>query len=208
MKKLTLLFLSFLMVSAMNAMEEKPEKSQLQVGALAITNGLIFDELYWSNGYEWSSGLEVFIRKPNYVFGKDGFIRFKGKLSDDDKVKLRIIDPAKKPAPNQSCSVFIDREYKVKYFNTFFSKIFFDENGDLGHIETEITLEGLDQVEKFENMHGLYSDMVCDDQTKGKKVINEENHVIWSFITGKMTHDAFVSKFCIREDWNKKSTQN
>ncbi len=204
MKKI-LFLLSFLIVPAMNAMEEKQVRSKLQLAGSSITNALIFHNLYWSDRYQWSNYLGAFIRKSEYFterkpkcFTEDGVLRFRTRPSDnpDDNVKWQIMNSTKKPIPSQSCSVFIDKFHsKLADFSEFFSKIYFDEQGDLDHIETEIILEGSDQVKKFENMYGFDSDIVFDEQTEGKKVKNEEDHVTWSFITKKMSHETFLDKF-------------
>jgi hypothetical protein len=181
----------------MNAMEEKKHKSQSKI---QITD-FIFKKLESSPANTWSSALDPkfytipksvckFKKPVSYAYWDDlDEMSLYEMINPDNILKHTLIYSGQRAHPEQHCSIFIKKKRKI-----FFSKIFFDENGDLDHIDTQITLKGQKKIEKFETGYGI-SLSIADDQTECEEIITNEDKTTWSFITKKMPFDEFIKKF-------------
>lgn len=186
MKK-ALLFLTTIIISA-SAMEKSKHKAQPK--SQSITD-LIFRKLASSPSNFWSGSLD-----PSFYSVPKSALTARKNISPwDDESLFDMINPDKllkytlifsgqRPRSQQQCSVFIKKKGR-----TFFSKIFFDDNGNLDHIDTQITLQGQKKVKKFEQS------FVIDDQTECEETITNKDQVTWSFTTKEMPFDEFVKKF-------------
>lgn len=197
MKKIVLLIVSLLMISTCMAMDDENKISKLQ----AEVTGLIFHRLYSSYADTWSSDLTN-VRKLCSISEY-------GELKHDpnDRLKYELAYSSNRPNPNQHCSVFIDNPYNSLEFDTFYSKIFFDKEGDLDHIDTEITLKGSEQVNNFERKYKFESKIAYDDQTECRKIDNKSDYVTWHCRTKTMSLDSFRDQFH-KEDAEFKAKRN